>query len=126
MKPGIQHQAGRRVRDIRKRHRLAHQEELAAWRRALHAPITRRVVANWESGRSDVPALCIQLIAPSLQVKVSDILPDLTFRERGTRQLMPRPPGHTGAAPAATEAAKVHRRAGDRPLKTGFAINTRS
>ncbi len=107
MKPGIQHQAGRRVRDIRKRHRLT-QEELAAWRRALHAPITRRGGANWEAGRSDVAALCSQLIAPSLQVKVSDILPDLTFQERVTRQLMPRPPGHTGAAPAATEAAKVH------------------
>ena len=107
MKPGIQYQVGRRVRDIRKRHRLT-QEELAAWLRAVHAPITRSVVANWESGRSDVPALCIQLIAPSLQVIVSDILPDLTFKERVTRQLMPRPPGHTGAAPAATEAAKVH------------------
>jgi len=107
MKPSIQHQVGRRVREIRKRHRLT-QEELAAWLHAIHAPITRSVVANWESGRCDVPAFCIQIIAHSLQVKVTDILPDLTFKELIAMHLMPKLPERAVAAPAASEAANVH------------------
>jgi transcriptional regulator with XRE-family HTH domain len=107
MKPSINHQVGRRVREIRKRHRLT-QDELAAWLHAIHAPITRSVVANWESGRCDVPAFCIQLIAHSLQVKVTDILPDLTFKELIAAHLMPKPPEGAVAVPEETDAANVH------------------
>ena len=47
----------------------------------FHPPITRDVVANWETGRTEAPAYCIQLIAFSLEAKVADILPDLSFDE---------------------------------------------
>jgi len=87
MKPEIQYPVGRRVRDIRKRQRIT-QEELAAWLHALRTPITRSVIANWETGRGDVPAYCIQLIAYSLGVKVADILPDLTFKGLIAGQIM--------------------------------------
>ncbi|MBU6410006.1 MAG: helix-turn-helix domain-containing protein [Verrucomicrobia bacterium] len=107
MKPIIQAQVGRRIRDIRKRHRLT-QEELAAWLHALHPPITRNMVANWETGRCDVPAFCIQLIAHSLQVKVSDILPDLTFKEVIARHVMPKASKQVVAQPVATETATIH------------------
>ena len=80
MNPKIHYPVGRRVREIRKRQHIT-QTELAVWLQKLHAPITRSVVANWESGRSDVPAFCIQIIAYSLRVKVGAILPDLTFKE---------------------------------------------
>ena len=32
-----------------------------AWLKTVHAPITRAIVANWETGRGDVPAYCIHL-----------------------------------------------------------------
>ena len=107
MKPKIQHPVGRRVRDIRKRQRIT-QDELALWLQTLHAPITRNVIANWETGRGDVPAHCIQLIAYSLGVKVADILPDLTFKELIARHVMPKASGHVVGSPAATEAVNGH------------------
>ena len=79
MNPKIYYPVGRRIRNLRKRHRIT-QEQLAAWLQKLHAPVTRDVVANWETGRGDVPAYCIQLIAYSLKAKVKDILPDLTCK----------------------------------------------
>ena len=81
MNPKIHYPVGRRIRDLRKRHRIT-QEELATWLQNLHAPITRSIIANWETGRGDVPAYCIQLIALLLGAKVADILPDLTFKAR--------------------------------------------
>lgn len=88
MNPNNNYPVGRRIRDIRKRQRIT-QAELAVWLKALHAPITRAIIANWETGRGDVPAYCIQLIAYSLGVKVTDILPDLTFKGLIARRLMP-------------------------------------
>jgi len=88
MNPKIHYPVGRRIRNIRKRQRIT-QEELAAWLQAVHAPITRSIVANWESGRGDVPAYCIQLIAYSLGAKVADILPDLTFKGLIAGQILP-------------------------------------
>jgi len=67
------------------------QAELSAWLHAMHAPITRDLIANWETGRSDVPAYCIQIIAYSLGVKVSDILPELTFKGLISGRLMLNP-----------------------------------
>jgi transcriptional regulator with XRE-family HTH domain len=93
MNPKIHHPVGRRIRDLRKRQRIT-QAQLAAWLNALRPPLTRCVVANWETGRGDVPANCIQLIAHSLGVKVTDILPDLTFKGLIGGQFR-RPPGRT-------------------------------
>ena len=87
MNPKIQYPVGRRICELRHRQRIT-QEELTACLQALHAPITRNVIANWETGRDDVPAYCIQLIAYSLGVKVADILPDLSFDEMIVDQTM--------------------------------------
>jgi transcriptional regulator with XRE-family HTH domain len=107
MKSKIQYPVGRRVRDIRKRQRIT-QDELALWLQTLHAPVTRNVIANWETGRGDVPAHCIQLIAYSLGAKVTDILPDLTFKELIARHVMPKASGQAIAPPVATESTTVH------------------
>ena len=88
MNPKIHYPVGRRIRNLRKPQRIT-QEELAAWLQSVHAPITRSIVANWESGRGDVPAYCIQLIAYSLRAKVTDILPDLTFKGLVAGQILP-------------------------------------
>ena len=79
MIPKIHYPVGRRIRNLRKHQRIT-QEELALWLQTVRAPITRSIVANWETGRGDVPAYCIQLIAYSLKAKVKDILPDLTCK----------------------------------------------
>jgi transcriptional regulator with XRE-family HTH domain len=81
MNPKIQYPVGRRIRNLRKQQRIT-QEQLATWLQNLHAPITRSIIANWETGRGDVPAYCIQLIAFLLGAKIADILPDLTFKGR--------------------------------------------
>jgi len=88
MNPKIHYPVGRRIRNLRKQQRIT-QDELAAWLQTVRAPITRSIVANWESGRGDVPAYCIQLIAYSLGAKVTDILPDLTFKGLIAGQIMP-------------------------------------
>ena len=82
-----QHLIGRRICKLRHQHGIS-QEELAAMLNTFHPPITRDVVANWEIGRTEVPAYCIQLIAYLLEVKVADILPDLTFEEIIAGQIM--------------------------------------
>ena len=87
MNPKIQYPVGRRIRNLRKQQRIT-QAELAAWLKTVHAPISRAIVANWETGRGDVPAYCIQLIAYPLGVNVADILPDLTFKEIIVAQMM--------------------------------------
>lgn len=87
MNPKIHYPVGRRIRDLRKR-QLITQQELAAWLQTVHAPITRSIIANWEIGRCDVPAYCIQLIAYSLGIKVADILPDLTLKGLIAGQIM--------------------------------------
>lgn len=90
MKPNIQHLVGRRICKLRHEHRIS-QEELAAMLNNFHSPITRDVVANWEIGRTEVPAYCIQLIAYSLGVKVVDIVPDLTFKGLIAERFMSNP-----------------------------------
>jgi transcriptional regulator with XRE-family HTH domain len=84
----IQHHVGRRIRDIRKQHRFT-QAEFAARLHSLHAPITRNVVANWEIGRSEVPANYIPVLAYALHAEVVDILPGLTTRDLRAGQIMP-------------------------------------
>jgi transcriptional regulator with XRE-family HTH domain len=87
MKPKIHPTVGRRICQLRHEHGIS-QEKLAASLNAFHPPITRHVVANWETGRTEVPAYCIQLIACLLEEKIPDILPDLSFEEINARQTM--------------------------------------
>jgi transcriptional regulator with XRE-family HTH domain len=87
MKSKIRQLIGRRICGFRHQHRIS-QAELAAMLNTFHPPITRDVVANWETGRTDAPAYCLQLIAFSLEAKVADILPDLTFKEIIVGQMM--------------------------------------
>jgi transcriptional regulator with XRE-family HTH domain len=101
MNPRIHYAVGRRIRNLRKQQRIT-QEELAAWLKTVHAPITRAIVANWETGRGDVPAYCIQLIAYSLGVSVADILPDLTFKQLIAGQIM-HPSGRLVRPPQPTQ-----------------------
>ena len=71
----------------RQQHRS--QDELSVWLRAFHAPITRDIIANWETGRSEVPAVYIPVLAYAFQVEVSDILPGLTLKNLKAGQIMP-------------------------------------
>ena len=87
MNPQIHYTIGRRIRDIRKQQRIS-QYELAAWLQNLRAPITRSIIANWETGRSDVPAYCIQILAYLLEVKIAEILPDVSIKQLVEGQTM--------------------------------------
>jgi transcriptional regulator with XRE-family HTH domain len=43
----------------------------------LGLSITRNMIANWETSRSDIPAQMIPLLTYALEVEVTDLLPDL-------------------------------------------------
>ena len=73
-------QPGLRARALRLRHNCS-QDELSSLLKLYHAPISRDIIANWESGRSEVPAHLIPVIAHALHAAVADILPDLTLKE---------------------------------------------
>jgi transcriptional regulator with XRE-family HTH domain len=88
MNSTVHSQIGLRVRQLRRRQRRS-QDELSVWLRAFHAPITRDMIANWETGRAAVPAVYIPVLAYALQVEVADILPRLTLRNLKARQIMP-------------------------------------
>ena len=88
------------VRQLRRQQHRS-QDELSVWLRAFHAPITRDMIANWETGRAVVPAFYIPVLAYALKVEVADILPRLTLRDLKAGQIMPvfrrprgRPPTH--------------------------------
>lgn len=83
-------QIGLRVRLLRRQQRRS-QDELSVWLRAFHAPITRDMIANWETGRAAVPAVYIPVLAYALQVEVADILPRLTVRDLKAGQIMTAP-----------------------------------
>lgn len=53
------------------------QHVLAASLRAFNIPITRNMLANWESCRSDIPARFIPFLAYALDAEVTDFLPNL-------------------------------------------------
>ena len=88
MNSTIHCQIGLRVRKLRRQQRRS-QEELSVWLCAFHAPITRDMNANWETGRAAVPAVYIPVLAYTLQVEVADILPRLTVRDLKAGQIMP-------------------------------------
>ena len=71
---------GERLTSLR---RNAHksQQALADECQALGLPITRDMIANWETNRAQIPARFIPLIAFSLNAGVADLLPDLRISE---------------------------------------------
>lgn len=87
MNSTVHSQIGLRVRKLRRQQRRS-QDELSVWLRAFHAPITRDMIANWETGRAAVPAVYIPVLAYALQVEVADILPRLTVRDLKARQII--------------------------------------
>jgi DNA-binding transcriptional regulator YiaG len=100
MNSTIYSQIGLRVRQLRRQQHRS-QDELSVWLRAFHAPITRDMIANWETGRAVVPAVYIPVLAYALKVEVADILPRLTLKDLKAGQIMPvfrrprgRPPTH--------------------------------
>jgi transcriptional regulator with XRE-family HTH domain len=101
MKSKIHYPVGHRIRNLRKLQRIT-QAQLAAMLQIFRAPITRSIVANWETGRGHVPAHCIQLIAYSLRVNIADILPDLTFNGLIAGQIM-HPSGRLVQPPQPTD-----------------------
>jgi len=69
-------QIGVRLRKLRQ-HRRKSQHVLAATLHAFNVPITRDMLANWETCRSDVPARFIPFLAYALDAEVTDFLPNL-------------------------------------------------
>jgi transcriptional regulator with XRE-family HTH domain len=69
-------QIGLRLRRLRQ-HRRKSQHVLAATLLAFKVPITRDMLANWETCRSDVPARFIPFLAYALDAEVTDFLPNL-------------------------------------------------
>src|SRR5438034_9683391 len=67
---------GARLRSLRSN---AHnsQQALADRCRGLGLPITRDMIANWETNRAEIPARLIPFIAYTLNAQVTDLLPDL-------------------------------------------------
>ena len=79
---------GLRVRQLRRQQHRS-QDELSVWLRAFHTPITRDMIANWETGRAVVPAVYIPVLAYALKVEVADILPGLSLKDLKAGQIMP-------------------------------------
>jgi len=75
MKPQFVNLGGR-LRSLR-RNALKSQHALADEWRALGLPITRDMIANWETSRAEIPAQLIPFIAYTLNAEVADLLPDL-------------------------------------------------
>jgi RNA polymerase sigma factor (sigma-70 family) len=61
------------------------QQAFADRRHALGVPITRAMIANWETSRTEIPAQLIPFIAFVLNARVTDLLPD--FRKSAAHQL---------------------------------------
>src|SRR6058998_1556622 len=53
------------------------QQALADRCRVLGLPITRDMLASWETNRAEIPAQLIPFIAYTLNAEVADLLPDL-------------------------------------------------
>ena len=116
MNSTIYSQIGLRVRQLRRQQHRS-QDELSVWLRAFHAPITRDMIANWETGRAVVPAVYIPVLAYALKVEVADILPGLTLKDLKAGQIMPSVPP---SARAAINPVKTGRCFGFGPTRTAF------
>jgi transcriptional regulator with XRE-family HTH domain len=87
-------QIGIRLRTLRQSRRKS-QHVLAATLHAFNVPITRDMLANWETCRSDVPARFIPFLAYALDAEVTDFLPNLNRHHvnelvRGRMHIEPR------------------------------------
>lgn len=87
-------QIGLRLRKLRQDRRKS-QHVLAATLHAFNVPITRDMLANWETCRSDIPARFIPLLAYALDAEVTDFLPNLNRHHvnqlvRGRMHIEPR------------------------------------
>ncbi len=85
----IHYQIGLRLRKFRRQQRRSQRELSRLVFGALHAPISRDMIANWETGRAAVLADYIPVEADVLQVEVADILPRLTLKNLKAGQIMP-------------------------------------
>ena len=82
-------EVGLRLQMLRQR-RHHTQYSLAAQFKRFGLPITRWMLANYESGRSDVPARFIPIIAHILGARVASLLPPLSpadARKLATKRL---------------------------------------
>ena len=87
-------QIGIRLRKLRQSRRKS-QHVLAATLHAFNVPITRDMLANWETCRSDVPARFIPFLAYALDAEVTYFLPNLNRHHvnelvRGRMHIEPR------------------------------------
>jgi transcriptional regulator with XRE-family HTH domain len=71
--------AGFRIRAFRKSRKKT-QHSLAAECRQAGFPVTREKLANYELGRTDVPAWLIPIVAQVLEVDIVDLLPPIGKR----------------------------------------------
>src|SRR5205809_5209205 len=67
---------GAKLRSLRSNAHYS-QQALADRCRGLGLPITRDMIANWETNRAEMPAQLIPLVAYALNAQVADLLPDL-------------------------------------------------
>src|SRR5688572_4040886 len=67
---------GERLRTLRRNARKS-QRELAREFRAIGLPITRDMIAKWETNRTEMSARWIPFLAHALKGEVADLLPDL-------------------------------------------------
>jgi len=83
---------GERLTSLR---RNAHksQQALADECQALGLPITRDMIANWETNRAEIPARLIPFIVCTLDAQVADLLPDLRMSAFAGLQRTSTPPG---------------------------------
>ena len=83
---------GERLTSLR---RNAHksQQALADECQALGLPITRDMIANWETNRAEIPARLIPFIVCTLNAQVADLLPDLRMSAFADLQRISARPG---------------------------------
>src|SRR5438132_1182683 len=83
---------GERLTSLR---RNAHksQQALADECQALGLPITRDMIANWETNRAEIPARLIPFIVYTLNAQVADLLPDLRVSAFAGLHRTSTPPG---------------------------------
>ncbi len=74
---------GLRLRALR-RHRRQSQHALAATLKAINVPISRSMLANWETCRTDVSAHFVPFLAYALEADVTELLPNLNRTRAAT------------------------------------------
>lgn len=88
---------GLRLRKLRSRSAKS-QHAFSDHCQGLGIPITRNMIANWESSRSAVPARMIPLLAYALNVDVTELLPDLRQPAAASFEFKKKPVSRTGNA----------------------------